>query len=230
MLANQIALLTKMFADQVEALKTAAGAGSVPAAVAAPVATQGSPAEQSEVRHGSFRPIQPKAQQELDEKQQTYIDSLMAKYVQRTPGSKRLTDAARPQLADPRAVAGFRPQWKEMVYPLIVEQARGSRLWDVDGNEYIDIVNGYGCIMFGHSPEFVVDAITDQIDRGVAIGPQTPLAAEVATLICELTGNERVTFCNTGSEAVMAAIRVARTVTGRDMIGLLRGRLSRHFR
>ena len=42
-----------------------------------------------------------------------------------------------------------------MVYPLIVERARGSRLWDVDGNEFIDIVNGYGCIMFGHSPEFV---------------------------------------------------------------------------
>ena len=52
----------------------------------------------------------------------------------------------------------------------------------------------------------------------MAIGPQSPLAAEVAALICELTGNERVTFCNTGSEAVMAAIRVARTVTGRDKI------------
>ena len=162
--------------------------------------------------------MQPKAQHELNEKQQAYLDALIAKYVERTPRSKQLTDAGRLRLSDPRAVAGFRPQWKEMVYPLIVEQARGSRLWDVDGNEYIDIVNGYGCIMFGHSPEFVVDAVTDQLDRGVAIGPQSPLAGEVAELICELTGNERVTFCNTGSEAVMAAIRVARTVTGRDRI------------
>ena len=101
---------------------------------------------------------------------------------------------------------------------MITERARGSRLWDVDGNEYIDIVNGYGCIMFGHSPEFVVEAATAQLAKGVAIGPQSPLAAEVAALICELTGNERVTFCNTGSEAVMAAMRVARTVTGRDKI------------
>ena len=135
-----------------------------------------------------------------------------------TPGSKRLTQSGRGQLADPRAIAGFRPQWKEMVYPLITDRAQGSRLWDIDGNEYIDIVNGYGCIMFGHSPDFVVDAVRDQLDRGVAIGPQTPLAAEVAALICEMTGNERVTFCNTGSEAVMAAIRVARTITGRDKL------------
>ena len=220
LLAEQLSALSKIFAEQVEALKSLAGAGSMPmasishAVAAKPVA----PSSSEEVRHGSFRPVQPKAQHELNEKQQAYLGALIAKYVERTPRSKRLTDAGRRHLSDPRAVAGFRPQWKEMVYPLIVEQARGSRLWDVDGNEYIDIVNGYGCIMFGHSPEFVVDAVTDQLDRGVAIGPQSPLAAEVAELICELTGNERVTFCNTGSEAVMAAIRVARTVTGRDRI------------
>ena len=221
MLADQLSALSKMFAEQVEVLKAAAGAAPAPFGAAShALATTVAPAinEQPEVRHGSFRPVQPKSQQELDTQQQAYLDALIAKYVERTPSSKRRTDAARKQLADPRAVAGFRPQWKEMVYPLIVEQARGSRLWDVDGNEYIDIVNGYGCIMFGHSPEFVVDAVTDQLDRGVAIGPQSPLAAEVAELICELTGNERVTFCNTGSEAVMAAIRVARTVTGRDKI------------
>src|ERR1700732_2283224 len=53
--------------------------------------------------------------------------------------------------------------------------------------------------------------------------PQTPLAGEVAKMFCELTGNERVTFCNTGSEAVMAAMRVARTVSGRDKIVLFAG-------
>ena len=214
LLADQLAALTKMFADQVAALTAVAGgAAATVAPTPKPVIAEG-----VDVRFVSVRQAQPKGQQELDEKQQAYLDALIAKYVERTPGSKRITGQGRRQLADPRAVAGFRPQWKEMVYPLLVEQARGSRLWDVDGNEYIDIVNGYGCIMFGHSPEFVVDAITDQLDRGVAIGPQTPLASEVAALMCELTGNERVTFCNTGSEAVMAAIRVARTVTGRDKI------------
>jgi amino acid adenylation domain-containing protein len=225
LLAEQLSTLSQMFATQVEALKAAAGvSGSAAHVVRNDVgAIQKAPASvatpkvnaTAEVRFGT---IQPKAQHDLDEAQGRYIEELVARYQAMTPGSKRLTQAGRGQLADPRAVAGFRPQWKEMVYPLITERARGSRLWDVDGNEYIDIVNGYGCIMFGHSPEFVVEAARDQLDRGVAIGPQSPLAAEVAALMCELTGNERVTFCNTGSEAVMAAIRVARTVTGRDKI------------
>ena len=215
LLSNQIATLSQMFANQVAALRAVAGQAQLPAAKPSFPLFVPTGSEQVEVR---FRQVQPKAQQELTAVQQKYIAELIARYEARTPGSKRLTQAGRAQLADPRAVAGFRPQWKEMVYPLITERALGSRLWDVDGNEYIDIVNGYGCIMFGHSPDFVVAAARDQLERGVAIGPQTPLAAEVAALICELTGNERVTFCNTGSEAVMAAIRVARTVTGRDKI------------
>ena len=214
LLATQIATLSQMFSQQVAALRGIAGQAPVQSSKPSPSLPPAS-SEQVEVR---FRTAQPKAQQELTQQQQQYIRDLIARYEAKTPGSKRLTQAGRAQLSDPRAVAGFRPQWKEMVYPLITERAQGSRLWDVDGNEYIDIVNGYGCIMFGHSPEFVVDAVRDQLDRGVAIGPQTPLAAEVAALICELTGNERVTFCNTGSEAVMAAIRVARTVTGRDKL------------
>ncbi len=221
--ADQLAALSQMFAEQVSTLRAAAGlAGNVPANPAVnptlPKPAAPPPAETADVRHGSFRPVQPKIQHELTENQARYISKLIDSYNKKTPGSKQATQAGRACLADPRAVAGFRPQWKEMVYPLLVERARGSRLWDIDGNEYIDIVNGYGCILFGHSPECVVEAATRQLERGVAIGPQTPLAAEVAALICELTGNERVTFCNTGSEAVMAAIRVARTVTGRDKL------------
>ena len=220
--SEQMAMMSKVFEQQMAALRSTAGlpsASAVPvvANVAAPVAPAPT-SDTAEVKHGSYRPLQPRAQQDLDNDQQQYLDELVAKYVKKTPGSKQLTDKARGHLADPRAVAGFRPQWKEMVYPLVTERAKGSRIWDVDGNEYIDIVNGYGAIMFGHSPQFVVDAVHKQIDEGVAIGPQSPLAGEVAAQICELTGNDRVTFCNTGSEAVMAAIRVARTVTGRDRI------------
>jgi glutamate-1-semialdehyde aminotransferase len=126
-------------------------------------------------------------------------------------------------LADPRVAAGFRSQWKEMVYPIVTVRSRGSRLWDLDGNEYIDILNGFGPIMLGHAPDFVKDALRRQLEDGFEIGPQTPLAGEVAALVCELTGMERATFCNTGSEAVLAAIRVARTVTGRSRIVLFAG-------
>ena len=113
--------------------------------------------------------------------------------------------------------------WKEMVYPIVTTRSAGSKLWDVDGNEYVDLVNGFGMILFGHSPPFVREAIEQQLQLGIEIGPQTPLAGEVAELVSEMTGMERVAFCNTGSEAVTAAIRVARTVTGRDMIASFAG-------
>jgi amino acid adenylation domain-containing protein len=110
-----------------------------------------------------------------------------------------------------------------MVYPIVCATCAGSKIQDVDGNEYVDLVNGYGQTAFGHAPRFVVDAVKAQLDLGFAIGPQSELAGKVAALFAELTGNERVTFCNTGSEAVMAAMRVARTVTGRSKVVVFNG-------
>ena len=152
-----------------------------------------------------------------------HIDALTARLTAKTGSSKRRTAAARTALADPRAAAGFRLDWKELVYPLICKRSSGSRIWDIDGNEYIDLVNGYGPTAFGHSPDFVIEAIKEQLDKGFATGPQGELAGEVAALFAEMTGNERMTFCNTGSEAVMAAMRVARAVTGRDKVVIFNG-------
>jgi glutamate-1-semialdehyde aminotransferase len=77
--------------------------------------------------------------------------------------------------------------------------------------------------MLGHRPDFVERAVDQQLREGFEIGPQTPLAGEVAEMFCAMTGNERMSFCNTGSEAVIAAIRVARTVTGRSKVVLFAG-------
>jgi glutamate-1-semialdehyde aminotransferase len=126
-------------------------------------------------------------------------------------------------MADPRVATGFRPTVKELVYPLVMERSLGSRMWDLDGNEYIDVLSGFGSNFFGWSPRFVVDAITAQLEKGFDVGPQHPLAGEVAELFCEYTQSERVAFCNTGSEAVLGAIRIARTVTGRDTIVIFSG-------
>ena len=88
-------------------------------------------------------------------------------------------------------------------------------MWDIDGNEYVDVLSGFGMSLFGWQADFIRKAIHEQVDLGFEIGPQHVLAGEVAKLFCEVTGAERAAFCNTGSEAVMGTMRIARTVTGR---------------
>lgn len=154
----------------------------------------------------------------LTEAQQQWFAELIKKYTERTAKSKQFTQEHRAQLADPRVVTGFKPYNKEITYQVVVNRSKGSRVWDIDGNEYVDILNGFGSNMFGHSPDFIVEAIGQQLDDGYEIGPQHPLAGEFASLFCELTGAERVAICNTGSEAVLGVMRMARTVTGRNLI------------
>lgn len=155
---------------------------------------------------------------DLSQAQKDFVAGLTRKYIERTRRSKEFTAKNRPLLADPRVVSGFKPVYKEMVYPIVVERSSGGRLWDIDGNQLVDITNGFGAHFFGHTPDWVVEAVTEQLKKGMEIGPQTPLAAEVAGLVSELTGFERVAFCNTGSEAVLGATRVCRTVTGRPLV------------
>lgn len=154
----------------------------------------------------------------LTDRQQRHLNALIAKYVAKTRGSKGLTAKYRQWHADPRTVSGFNRRWKEMIYQIAVVKSKGSRLVDVDGNEYIDLLNGFGPNFLGHSPDFVTEALKAQLDRGVEVGPQCVNAMEAAQLFCEVTGNERASFVNTGSEAVQAAMRLSRTVTGRDKI------------
>ena len=150
--------------------------------------------------------------------QQAEIDDLVRRSDARTPGSKRLAQLWRPRLADNRAIVGFDPAWKELVYQVVSERSKGSRIWDVDGNEYIDTALGFGTNLFGHSPDFVVSAVREQLERGYAVGVQSDLLGEVAELACSMTGNDRLAFTTSGGEAVETAIRVARTVSGRDRI------------
>ncbi|HZN93397.1 MAG TPA: aminotransferase class III-fold pyridoxal phosphate-dependent enzyme, partial [Myxococcales bacterium] len=152
---------------------------------------------------------------ELTPRMKGRLDALIARYNARTRKSKEHTQENRQFNADPRVVTGFRPAVKELIYPIVIARSKGSRVWDLDGNEYVDALNGFGCSMFGWQPDFVTEALKKQIDQGYEIGPQTPLAAECARLFCELAGVDRAGFCNTGSEAVLGCLRIARTVTGR---------------
>ncbi len=173
--------------------------------------------------HGPGARIEKSKNSDLSAEQRAALDCFIARYTTRTQLSKRQAQEHRRSLADPRTVSGFSPLLKEMVYPIATERSAGAKLWDVDGNEYVDLTNGFGLNFFGWSPDFVKQAVIAQMDKGIEIGPQTPLAGRVAQMVSEFTGMERVAFCNTGSEAVMAALRLARTVTGRNRVALFKG-------
>ncbi|HVU95091.1 MAG TPA: amino acid adenylation domain-containing protein [Puia sp.] len=154
----------------------------------------------------------------LSTTQQTFLSDLIARYNKKTAGSKAYTAEHRPHMADPRVVSGFRPLTKEIVYSLVVNRSKGSRLWDIDGNEYIDALNGFGSNMLGYQPDIIKKAVWEQMENGYELGPQHELAGPVCQLICEFTNFDRAALCNTGSEAVLGAMRIARTVTGRSTI------------
>ncbi|HKT29382.1 type I polyketide synthase, partial [Dyella sp.] len=160
---------------------------------------------------------------ELTGRQRVRLDAFMRRYIERTQTSKAYTQEHRPHLADPRVVNGFRPLLKEIIYQIVIERSKGPKVWDLDGNEYVDALNGFGMNLFGWQPDFVLDAVRKQLDLGYEIGPQHPLAGVVAKQVCELTGFDRAALCNTGSEAVMGTVRVARTVTGRDTLVIFSG-------
>jgi amino acid adenylation domain-containing protein len=170
--------------------------------------------------HGPYRPIR----QTVGEgggytaRQASHVSELVRRYTARTRGSKAYAAENRAALADNRAALGFRMATKELVYPIVGARSQGSRLWDLDGNEYIDFTMGFGVHFFGHRPAFIVEAVEEQLRRGTHLGPQSDLAGPAARLVRDITGMERATFCNTGSEAVMTALRIARAVTGRDRI------------
>ena len=206
-------------------LTAAPAATSVPAvAAAAPtpasapaVSTPGAPA--APPQFGPFRGID-QSTHGLTPQQQRGLDDLIARYTAKTAKSKALTAAQREVLADPRAVGGFRKVWKEIVYQIATERSQGSRVWDIDGHEYLDLTSGFGVNLCGHGVPWVEEAVRAQLDRGIELGTLSPLAKEAADLIRELTGMERVSFANTGSEAMSGAIRAVRTATGREWIAV----------
>ncbi|GAB2555245.1 hybrid non-ribosomal peptide synthetase/type I polyketide synthase [Rhodanobacter koreensis] len=235
LMAQQLALL----AGHVGAAAPLAPAAPVPAAVVAVPAVAPAPAaatppgdEEAALAHtrydvkkafGAIARIDTAGKLELSARQQGRLDQFIQRYVTRTRKSRDYTETHRPHMADPRVVNGFRPLLKEIVYQIVIGRSKGSHMWDLDGNEYVDALNGFGMSLFGWQPDFIVDAVRRQLDLGYEIGPQHPLSGEVARLVCEITGHDRAALCNTGSEAVLGALRIARTVTGRSTVALFTG-------
>ena len=103
--------------------------------------------------------------------------------------------------------------------PVFIDRAEGPYLFDVDGKRYIDYVLSWGPMLLGHAHPDVLDAVRRQLDKGLSFGAPTALETELAEMLCSLVpGMEQVRMVNSGTEATMSAIRLARGATGRDKI------------
>ena len=103
--------------------------------------------------------------------------------------------------------------------PFFVDRGQGARIWDVDGNEYIDYVGSWGPAILGHAPKVVLEAVRDAAGRGLSFGIPNRFEVEMAELICDWVPSiEKVRMVNSGTEATMSCIRLARAFTGRDKI------------
>src|SRR3954465_1239078 len=103
--------------------------------------------------------------------------------------------------------------------PVFIEKAKGAYLYDVDGNQYIDYINSWGPMILGHAYEPVVKAIQEKVNAGTSFGAPTELEIEIAELIKSMTPNvDLVRMVNSGTEACMSAVRLARGYTGRNKI------------
>lgn len=144
--------------------------------------------------------------------------------LERTPGSKALYERALHTLP-----LGVGSSFQVMEpYPIYLREGRGSRVWDVDGTERVDFHNGFGCMLVGHAHPKVQEAIARAASRGTHFAAPTPETVELAEMLCERFGVERVRFCNSGTEATMSAIRIARAATGRDHVVKIEGSYHGH--
>ncbi len=219
-----VAAQLRLMEQQLVALRGGAGiaapvaSASAPAVEAVPVPQALAAAAPAERRVGTYGNNIELVDENLTERQEQFLTGFVADFIDRTHTSKEYTERHRRTLADWIASLNYSPSLRSVTYPVVSSRSAGAHFWDLDGNRYLDTAMGYGVHFFGHQPDFVVDAVRRQLDLGFELGPQNRDAGEVAALVAELTGVERVAFCNTGSEAVMVALRLARTATGRDRI------------
>jgi glutamate-1-semialdehyde 2,1-aminomutase len=113
--------------------------------------------------------------------------------------------------------------------PVFYDHAKGSRVWDADGNEYIDFVGSWGPMILGHTPDIVLDAVREQLAKGTSFGAPTELEVRMAETLVEVVPSiEMVRMVSSGTEATMSAIRLARGFTGRDKFVKFEGNYHGH--
>ena len=173
----------------------------------------------------SFLPLNPLTPigQEQHSFKNEELEKFIHSYCKKTASSKKITQRYRHCFANNRNVSAYKREFKELTYPIFATSANGARFTDVDNNVFLDFASGFGVSLLGHNHPAVVDEVQKQLKEGVFLGPMSPKVGEVAELITELTGMDRVAFYNSGTEAVMVAMRLARAYTGKTKIVLFDG-------
>jgi glutamate-1-semialdehyde 2,1-aminomutase len=140
-------------------------------------------------------------------------------FVRRQPESQRLAEQAKQHLA-----GGVTSSWQITApQPVWLSRGLGSKVWDVDGNEYVDLHGGYGAALAGHSHPAIAHAISEQAKNGTHFAQPTPGAVTVAAELASRFGLPRWRFANSGTEATMDAVHLMRSITGRDLIIKIEG-------
>jgi len=141
-------------------------------------------------------------------------------YEQSTKKSKELYESSKALMP-----AGVESNFRTLdPYPFFVDRGEGSRIWDVDGNEYLDFLNSQGAILLGHNHPAMRKAVERQLQKGMIFAIPTELVPRASKLVCDLVPSiDMVRFCNSGTEATMHALRVARGFTGKDAIAKSEG-------
>ena len=145
--------------------------------------------------------------------------SVLEEYWKRTPTSKKLYEEACEVFP-----GGYtRGPFQHNPYPTYMTRAQGCKIWDVDGNEYLDLLCNYGPLIFGHNPPKVLEAVTKQL-QDLWIGAPNEIEIRLGEKIKEFFPTaERLLFCPTGAEACMKAVRTYRALTGKSKIAMFDG-------
>src|ERR1700730_7727126 len=167
------------------------------------------------VHHTAEQPVQSATDATLKE----IIAAQEEIFVRRQPNSAHLAEAAQQHLA-----GGVTSSWQITApQPVWLSHGRGSKVYDVDGNEYVDLHGGYGAALAGHAPPAIKEAISQQAGLGTHFAQPTPNAMAVAEELARRFGLPRWRFANSGPEATTDTAHLTRSITGRDLIIKIEG-------
>jgi glutamate-1-semialdehyde 2,1-aminomutase len=159
----------------------------------------------------------------LSDHHKEYIAELTVDFENYVPKSKGNALKHQQYFVDQRKTAGLKNALKSIQFQLTYEKADGPYLYDIDGHEYIDLAGDNGVNLFGHQPDFMKKALSERLEKGYPLVGYSEDLFEAARLFTEITGHERVVFAQSGTEAVMWAVRIARAATLKKKIVTFEG-------